>query len=129
MPWPVDKGIITSHFGVHKNAVLKYVEENNIDIEITSSGIVAARSVFNGEVAGIFAISGQNMTVIIRHGKYMSVYTNLVNLKIKKGDKIKTKQEIGDVFCNSADGNNSILKFMISENKIIMDPEDWISKK
>jgi septal ring factor EnvC (AmiA/AmiB activator) len=45
LPWPVEKGIITSHFGIHKNAVLKYVEENNIDIEITSSGKISARAV------------------------------------------------------------------------------------
>jgi len=126
LPWPVEKGIITSRFGIHKNAVLKYVEENNIDIEITSSGKISARAVFQGEVAGIFPISGANMTVMIRHGKYFSVYTNIINLKIKKGDKISTKQIIGDVY---SDGNNCVLKFMIFEtNAKYLDPEDWIAK-
>jgi len=126
LPWPVEKGIITSHFGIHKNAVLKYVEENNIDIEITSSGKISARAVFQGEVAGILPISGANMTVMIRHGKYFSVYTNIINLKVKKGDKISTKQVIGDVY---SDGNNCVLKFMIFEtNAKYLDPEDWIAK-
>jgi murein hydrolase activator len=130
LPWPVEKGIITSHFGIHKNAVLKYVEENNIDIEITSSGKVAARSVFQGEVAGILSISGENMTVMIRHGKYFSVYTNIVNIKVKKGDKILTKQEIGDVYSDPGNGNNCVLKFMIFEtNAKYLNPEDWLSKK
>ena len=84
LPWPVEKGIITSQFGVHQNAVLKNVTENNIGIEITSSGKTPVRSVFQGEVASIFQINGANMTVIIRHGKYYSVYTNIVNVKVKR---------------------------------------------
>jgi septal ring factor EnvC (AmiA/AmiB activator) len=126
LPWPVEKGIITSHFGIHKNAVLKYVDENNIDIEITSSGKVSCRSVFQGEVARVFAIQGANMTVIIRHGKYLSVYTNLV----KQGDKVQLKQQIGEVFCGPTEDNNSVLKFMIFEtNAKYLDPELWLSKK
>lgn len=128
LPWPVEKGIITSAFGVHQNAVLKNVTEENIGIEITSSGKTSARSVFQGEVARIFAITGANMTVIIRHGKYYSVYTNLVNVKVKTGDKVSTKQEIGDVYADPGNSNNAILKFMIVETKY-QDPESWIAKK
>ena len=130
LPWPVERGIITSHYGKHKNLVLKYVEENNIDVEITSSGKVNVRTVFQGEVSRIYPIKGQNMTVIIRHGKYFSVYTNLVNLKVKLGDKVTIKQEIGEVFSDPDNGNNCILKFMIFEtNSKFLDPEDWLAKK
>lgn len=128
LPWPVEKGIITSQFGVHQNAVLKNVTEENIGIEITSSGRVSARSVFQGEVARVFAITGANMTVIIKHGKYYSVYTNLINVKVKTGDKVATKQELGDVYSNPGNSNNCILKFMIVETKY-QDPESWIAKK
>jgi septal ring factor EnvC (AmiA/AmiB activator) len=128
LPWPVEKGIITSSFGVHQNAVLKNVTEENIGIEITSSGKTSARSVFQGEVARVFAITGANMTVIIRHGKYYSVYSNLINVKVKSGDKVSTKQEIGDVYTDQGNGNNAILKFMIVETKY-QDPESWIAKK
>jgi murein hydrolase activator len=129
LPWPVERGIITSHFGIQKNLVLKYLEENNIGIEISSSGKVFARSVFQGEVVKVFAISGANMTIIIRHGKYLSVYANIVNVKVKPGDKIITKQIIGDVYSDPGDNNNSILKFMIFETeKKYLDPELWISK-
>lgn len=127
LPWPVDKGIISGHFGKQTHPVLKYVTENNIGIEITSSGKAIARSVFQGEVASIIAINGANMTVMIRHGKFLSVYTNLVNVKVKKGDKINTKQELGDVYSDPGSNNNSILKFMIFETKYL-DPELWITK-
>ena len=120
LPWPVEKGIITSQFGIQKHPVLKYVTENNIGIEITSSGKTAVRSIFKGEVAKVFSIPGANMTVIIRHGKYLSVYQNVVDLKIKQGDKVETKQEIGDVFCETDNGNKAILKFMIFEEKKIL---------
>ncbi len=127
LPWPVEKGIISSRFGIQKNAVLKNVTENNIGIEITSSQKTIARAVFQGEVANVAFLAGANMTVIIRHGKYLTVYTNLINLKVKKGDKIALKQELGEVFSDPGENNNCILKFMIFDTKY-QDPELWISK-
>lgn len=129
LPWPVDKGVITSHFGIHSHPVLKYVTEKNSDIEITSSGSTPVKSVFKGVVASIVSIRGANMTVIIRHGKYLTVYSNLVNIKVKTGDTVQTGQEIGRVYNDSEKGNEAILKFMVTEEKNEMDPELWISKK
>ena len=128
LPWPVEQGIITSQFGLQKHPVLKYVTENNPGIEITSLGKTTVRSVFKGEVARIFSIPGANMTIIIRHGKYLTVYNNIVDLKVKTGDKVDIKQEIGNVYCETENGNKSILKFMITEEKEYLDPEVWISK-
>jgi murein hydrolase activator len=127
LPWPVEKGIITGHFG--KNIILKYVEENNIGIEITCSGKVSVRSVFQGEVVQVAAIQGANMTVIIKHGKYFSVYTNIINVRVKRGDKIATKQEIGEVYSDPKENNICILKFMITLEKSFVDPEVWLAKK
>jgi len=128
LPWPVDRGIITAHFGVYNHPVLKYVKEENVGIEITSEGKVNARSVFKGEVSAISAISGANMTVIIRHGNYLSVYSNLINVKVKTGDKVEIKQVVGEVYSNPKIDNNCILKFMIFEQKNALDPEQWITK-
>ena len=127
LPWPVERGIITNHFGVHQHPVLKYVTENNVGIEITSSGRTVARSVYKGEITAIFAISGANMTVIVSHGKFRSVYNNLVNVKIKTGDKVETKQELGEVFGNAGEEATCTMKFMIYEEKYL-DPEQWIAK-
>ncbi|HUX96024.1 MAG TPA: peptidoglycan DD-metalloendopeptidase family protein [Bacteroidales bacterium] len=130
LPWPVEQGVVTSHFGIQKHPDFKYLTEDNIGIEITSSGTVSARAVFNGEVAKVFSIPGANMTVIVRHGKYLSVYANLVNVKVKVGESIGVKKTIGDVYKETKDNSNSVLKFMIFENeKKYLDPEAWLSKK
>jgi murein hydrolase activator len=127
LPWPVERGVITSHFGTHQHPVLKYVKEKNDGIDITSSGKTKARSIFKGEVTAITPISGANMTVIIKHGQYYSVYNNLVNIKVKKGDIVETKQDIGDVFSDVSNDNSCTIKFMIFEQKFL-DPELWIAK-
>lgn len=129
IPWPVDKGIITSHFGSHQHPVLKNVIEDNIGIEITSSGPTKAKSVFKGEVGGVFAISGANMAVIIRHGKYLTVYQNLVNVVVKSGDSVSMGQVIGDVYVDNGNGGKAELKFMVYEEKKKLDPEQWLTKK
>ncbi len=129
LPWPVERGVITSHFGAQKHPVLKYVTEDNSDIEITSSGDTPVRSIFKGEVARVFSIRGANMAVIIRHGKYLTVYQNIVGVRVKPGDKVETKQEIGKVFSDTENGNKAILKFYVFEERLKLDPELWISKK
>ncbi len=128
LPWPVERGIVTAHFGVHQHPVLKYVTEENKGIEITSNGKINARSVFKGEVSAISAIAGANITVIIRHGTFLTVYSNLVNVRVKKGDKVETKQDVGEVYSDPGSDNNCILKFMIFEQKNALNPEEWISK-
>jgi len=129
LPWPVERGVVTSHFGAQKHPVLKYVTEDNSDIEITSSGDTPVRSIFKGEVARVFSIRGANMAVIIRHGKYLTVYQNIVGVRVKPGDKVETKQEIGKVFSDTENGNKAILKFYVFEERLKLDPELWISKK
>ncbi|MBE0674252.1 MAG: peptidoglycan DD-metalloendopeptidase family protein, partial [Bacteroidales bacterium] len=128
LPWPVDKGIVTSHFGLQPHPVLKNVTEDNIGIEITSSGTTGAKAVFKGEVVRVFAISGANMAVIIRHGKYLTVYQNLVNVRVKAGDNVSLGHDLGEVYLDSANGNKTVLKFMLYEEKKKLDPELWLIK-
>jgi len=85
--------------------------------------------VFKGEVGGVFAISGANMAVIIRHGKYLTVYQNLVNVVVKAGDSVSLGQVIGDVYVDNGDGGKAELKFMVYEEKKKLDPEQWLTKK
>jgi murein hydrolase activator len=128
LPWPVEKGIITGQFGEQKHQILAYVTEKNIGIEITSLGKTKARSVFKGQVMRVFPIPGANVAIIIRHGKYLSVYQNIVNVKVKQGEMVELKQEIGDVFTDDENGSKSILSFMIFDEKYL-DPELWITKR
>lgn len=129
LPWPVERGVITSKFGIQKNAVLKNVTEDNIWIEITSTAGTPVRTVFRGEVTGVYGISGGNMAVIVKHGKYFTAYQNLINVKVKPGDKVETKQVIGDLFIEAATGNKGILRFMIFEETKKLNPELWIAPK
>jgi len=128
LPWPVERGTITAHFGTHQHPILKYVTEKNDGIDITSSGKAKARSIFKGEVTAITAISGANMTIIIKHGKFYSVYSNLINVKVRKGDNVETKQELGDVFADLSDNLSCTIKFMIYDQQKFLDPEQWIAK-
>jgi septal ring factor EnvC (AmiA/AmiB activator) len=130
LPWPVDRGIITSHFGVHRHPELRQLTEDNIGIEITSSGSMSAKAVFRGEVSRVFSIPGANMTVILRHGNYLSVYANLVNIRVRVGDVVSIGQVLGDVYADSGANATRVLKFMIYENALkYLDPEQWIEKK
>ena len=129
LPWPVDRGIITGHFGLQPHPVLKNVTEDNIGIEITTNGQTPAKAVYRGDVMRVFAISGANMAVILRHGKYLTVYQNLVNVRVKAGESVSTGQEMGQVYVDAQDGNKAVIKFMIYEEKKKLDPEQWLLKK
>ncbi len=128
LPWPVERGIIIEHFGIHQHPVLTNVQIKNNGINIATEIGSKVRAVFNGEVSRVFGISGGNSAVIIRHGKYLSVYSNLREVVVKKGDKISTKQIIGTVYFDKDDGSKSILKFQIWHESQKLNPEDWIGR-
>jgi len=128
LPWPVERGVITEQFGVHPHPVLKNVTVRNNGVNIATQPGSKARAVFNGEVSRVFGITGGNMAVIIRHGQYLSVYSNLVDVTVKKGDKVNIRQQIGTVFTDTSDGNKAILKFQIWQESQKLDPEEWLSR-
>ncbi len=125
IPWPVERGVITERFGVHTHPVLKNVQVKSNGIEITTQAGSEVRAVFDGEVSRVFAISGGNMAVIIRHGSFLSVYSNLKEVNVTAGQQVKTKQKIGAIF---SDENKTALKFQVWRENQKMNPEDWISK-
>ncbi|RKD92287.1 murein hydrolase activator EnvC family protein [Mangrovibacterium diazotrophicum] len=127
IPWPVARGIITEHFGVHSHPVLKQIQVRSNGIDISTAAGSKARAVFEGEVSRVFAISGGNMAVIIRHGSFLSVYSNLREVTVKPGQKVALKQEIGTIFTDPADGNTTVMKFQIWKESQKLDPEEWIS--
>jgi len=128
LPWPVERGIIVEHFGVHQHPVLTNVQVQNNGVNIATETGAKVRAIFNGEVSRVFGISGGNTAVIIRHGAYLSVYSNLREVVVKKGDKVSTKQNIGTVYSDYDDNDKSILKFQIWKESTKLDPEDWIGK-
>jgi septal ring factor EnvC (AmiA/AmiB activator) len=128
LPWPVERGVITERFGINQHPVLANVQTRNNGISIATESGAKVRAIFNGEVSRVFGIAGGNTAVIIRHGKYLTVYSNLREVTVKMGDKVTTKQTIGTVFTDAEDGNKSILKFQIWLENQKLNPEDWIGK-
>jgi septal ring factor EnvC (AmiA/AmiB activator) len=125
-PWPVQGGFISDHFGEHPHAVLKYVIVRNSGIDITTRANAKVRAIFKGEVTKIVAIPGGNWAVIIRHGNYLTVYSNLLDVIVKAGQKVDLKEEIGTVFTDGNDDNKTILKFQIWKENTKLDPENWL---
>lgn len=126
LPWPVEKGRISERFGEHPHPELKGVKVNNNGVDIRSVSGSSARAVFEGEVTGVINIPGANSAVIIRHGEYLSVYSNLESVRVKKGDKISTKQVIGKVFTDPETGFAE-LHLEIWKGIQKLNPESWLS--
>jgi septal ring factor EnvC (AmiA/AmiB activator) len=128
LPWPVERGVITEHFGINQHPVLTNVQTRNNGVSIATEAGAKVRAIFNGEVSRVFGITGGNTAVIIRHGKYLSVYSNLREVTVKKGDKVATKQTIGTIYTDADDNNKSILKFQIWLENQKLNPEEWIGR-
>lgn len=127
-PWPVQRGLITDHFGEHPHAVLKYVVVRNSGVDITTQANAKARAIFKGEVTKVVAIPGGNIAVIIRHGNYLTVYSNLSEVFVKAGQKVEGKEEVGSIFTDQSDDNKTVLKFQLWRENTKLDPEEWLKR-
>lgn len=131
LPWPVEKGSLAEQFGRHPHALEEKVMMDNMGIEIHTSPNAAVRAVFDGEVTSVFYVAGMGQTIIINHGKYFTVYGRLGNVRVKKGDKVKTKQAIGSATLN--DDNVPMTHFELwkvaaNNTSSAVDPMQWIAK-
>jgi septal ring factor EnvC (AmiA/AmiB activator) len=95
LPWPVDKGSITEGFGRNAHPTLENVFTNNNGVDISAPKGASVRAVFEGEVTSVLNIPGAGKVVIIKHGNYRTVYSNLQDTYVKIGSKVTTKQAIG----------------------------------
>jgi septal ring factor EnvC (AmiA/AmiB activator) len=128
LPWPTERGIITGFFGVNSDPLYKDIKINNSGIDITTVGNSEVRAIFEGVVTMISRIHGGNIAIMIRHGNFISVYANLVDISVKQGDNVKAKTVIGRVYTEKG-MKTSILHFEIWEETNNMDPELWLVKK
>ncbi len=128
LPWPVGEGVIIQSFGEHWHPVLKGVRVNNEGIDIKVSGSTAVQAVFDGEIKRVFAIPGANISVIIRHGHYLTVYSNLVDVRVKVGDKISAGDLLGNVFTAPGDEESGVLHLRVYEENKKLDPALWIKR-
>lgn len=125
LPWPVEKGMVIKSFGTHQHPQFPNVTTNSSGVEIATEDNAAVRAIFEGQIMSIQVIKGANKVVFIQHGDYISVYSNLATVSVKKGDKVSTKQTIGTVAKSSTEGK-TVLKFYIYQNKTKINPANWI---
>ena len=127
LPWPVERGVISSSYGKHASVVSDKVTVTNNGIDIATTENAQARAVFEGEVASVTKLTGANTVVIIRHGEYFTVYSNLENVTVKRGDKVKTKQNLGMVHTSKTE-NKTELHFELLKETARQNPANWLSK-
>ena len=126
LPWPVISGSVISGFGEHEHPVLKGIKIKNNGLDIKTKSNESGRSVFDGVVTGVISIPGAGKAVIIRHGEYLSVYSNLATTFVNKGDKVKAKQPIGIV--DNGESGSGELHFEIWKGQITQNPQTWLSR-
>ncbi len=126
LPMPITGGyVISGKFGQYNVAGLNGVRLDNKGIDITGKRGAQARSVFNGEVTGLVQISGM-WVIIVRHGSYISLYSNIAKPAVRKGQKVTTRQTLGTV-ATDASGNAS-LHFQLRKEKVKLNPEQWLGR-
>lgn len=127
LPWPVEKGVITSRFGKQPHPVLKGITIDNNGIDITTEKGAGVRALFRGEVSSVIVLPGAGKAVIVSHGAYRTVYSNLGSVTVAKGQKVDTKQTLGTVI---TDENGSVAHVEVwkitSEGLVNVDPAGWI---
>ena len=128
LPMPITGSyIIVSHYGQYTVEGLRNVKLDNKGIDIQGQKGAQARVIFNGKVAAVFKLNGL-FNVLVRHGAYISVYCNLSSVNVKQGDTVVTKQELGTIFSNIADGGRTVLHFQLRKEKDKLNPEPWLNR-
>ena len=125
LPWPLEKGVVIQGFGRQRHPVVKTTTIQSNGVILATEPSAQVRSVFEGEVMSVIVIKGSNPSVLIRHGNFITLYTNLAKLYVKKGEKVKAKQAIGEVFTNRQTGKTQ-LQFGIFNNVKALNPKDWV---
>jgi septal ring factor EnvC (AmiA/AmiB activator) len=128
LPFPLKGNYkITGYFGVHQHEELSMVQMNNNGIEIETISGNEARAVFEGVVTRIFTVPGLKNSIIIRHGNYLTLYSNIDEVYVKQGDKVATGQALGKIFTDREKGN-TLLHFEVWKEQTKLDPLPWLSK-
>ena len=127
LPWPIEKGFISGHFGKHQHPIHANVTINNKGIYLQTVSGAKARAVYEGEVTWCAQMNG-SYAVIIQHGNYRSVYSQLKSICVKQGDKVQAKQVIGEIMTNTSEDNKTELYFQIYKDRTIVNPSEWLAK-
>ncbi len=125
LPWPVERGVVSSAYGDHPHPVISTLMVHNSGVDITTDQGASARAVFGGVVTSVLVTSPITKAVVIQHGDYFTVYQNLSSVSVGKGDKVSIKQSIGKIR-TSGDSGKTVMKFIIMQNTIYNNPANWL---
>ncbi|MCO4805490.1 MAG: peptidoglycan DD-metalloendopeptidase family protein [Flavobacteriales bacterium] len=123
LPWPVDKGEIVDYFGEQPHPFLKGIKVKNNGVTVSTTSGSRARAVFEGEVSKVLILPGSGKVVIVRHGEFITVYTNLKETFVSNGDKVRTKEEIGIIV---SDKGKTEFEFQLWKGTELLNPIYWI---
>ena len=127
LPWPVEKGFISGHYGKHQHPIYENVTINNKGIYIQTTAGADARAVYEGEVTTCM-VMGSTYAIIIQHGNYRTVYTGIQTPAVKPGDKVQAKQNIGRIASNPDEDNKTELQFQVWQDRELLNPELWLAQ-
>ncbi len=127
LAWPVENGFISRAYGRQKHPTLKNIEITNNGVDIRTDNGAAVNAVYEGKVAGVQFIPGHDYTVILQHGNYYTVYSNLAETSVTKGDAVRNRQTLGRVSTNTATGASE-LHFEVWHQKERQNPAGWLRK-
>ena len=125
LPWPVEKGFVIQRFGMQPHPVVKTTMIKSNGVTIATTPRAEARAVFEGEVMTILSFKGSNPTILIKHGNFITTYKNMGRVYVKKGDKVKAKQPIGEIFTHPQTGKTA-LQFSVFNELRPQNPKSWI---
>ena len=128
LPWPVKAGVITSNFGIQPHATVSGISEEKKGIGISTEKGTPVYAIADGQVSASVYIPGKNYMVLVKHGEYFSVYSQIENVEVSKNQKIKAGTQIGTVAKDPAT-NSYELFFQIYKNKTRLNPSKWIKKR
>jgi septal ring factor EnvC (AmiA/AmiB activator) len=123
-PWPVESGFISQRFGRQNHPALKGIVIQNDGINIQTKNGEHVKAIFEGEVTAVAFTPGIGSTVLINHGSYFTVYSGLKDIVVKRGQKVRTNQDLGEIVSNG-DGISE-LRFRIYKDKTPLDPQTWL---
>ena len=128
LPWPVSQGRVILKYGRQPHPIVKTATIQSNGIRIMTSPAQKVRSIFNGSVYRIISSKNGSKTILIQHGNFFTVYKNLSNIYVKKGEKVSTMQELGNIITNKNSGQ-TILSFSLFKDSKTQNPLYWLGQK
>ncbi len=128
LPWPVE-GAVTVDFGDQVDPV-HGTSTYHPGILIATTPKSPVRAIFDGTVTGIDFVPGYGTYVVIRHGEYLSVYSNFSSLSIAEDQRIEAGQVLGRAGTENEPRGASLFFGVVNRsNSEFVDPSRWLSSR